>query len=96
MVNCYLPTGKQATCERTELMEYVFSFVATLGSVPVVICGDFQSPPEENPSIVAALLSDDWVDVYREQQLLHLTNPSRQPSRKLIGKMAIWALGRHA
>ena len=72
VINCYLPTGKAAATVRVELMDAIFSYAATLNSHPVVLCGDFQSSPKENPSIVSAMMSDDWVDVYREQPALNL------------------------
>ena len=68
VINCYLPTGAAASTQRAEIMDVLFTFAASLGPKPVVVCGDFQSPPSDNPSTVMALLSDDWFDVYHEQQ----------------------------
>ena len=69
IINCYLPTGAAACLQREEIMNALFTYVASLGSLPVVVCGDFQAPPSDNAATVAALLSDDWFDVYHEQQL---------------------------
>ena len=66
--NVYLPTGKGASADRNDLMDHIFSFAASLGNHPIVCCGDFQSPPESNASIVTSFIADEWFDVYAEQQ----------------------------
>ena len=66
--NLYLPTGAAAAAERNDLMDHVFNFAASLGRQPILLCGDFQSPPEANTSIVNSFIADEWFDVYAEQQ----------------------------
>ena len=66
--NVYLPTGKGASADRNDLMHHSFSFAASLGNHPIVCCGDSQSPPECNASIVTSFTADEWFDVKAEQQ----------------------------
>ena len=70
IINVYLPSGGQAMRSRGELMESIFCYAASLGSAPVMICGDFQSKPEDNSAILHAFITDEWFDVHAERQKL--------------------------
>ena len=70
VINVYLPSGGQAVRSRNELMESIFCYAASLGNVPVMICGDFQSKPEDNSAILHAFITDEWFDVHAERQKL--------------------------
>eukprot|EP00973_Karenia_brevis_P059709 8311786-Karenia_brevis.AAC.1 len=46
-----------------QLLVDVLEVAAELGSVPCVICGDFNVEPDMSPTIRNAVLTGRWVDV---------------------------------
>ena len=48
--------------ENNDLFEDILSFVAQFGSIPVLIAGDFQAPPDSYPAFAAALSFQSWHD----------------------------------
>ena len=66
--NVYLPSGPGSSKKRDVIMSHVFDFLTTVGNLPIVICGDFNSAPLQNPSIARACMTGEWVDVLFESQ----------------------------
>lgn len=68
VINCYLPSGPKHKLERREIMSRVFNFIASKGSGPTFIGGDFNDSPEKNESISQAIQSGDFCDVVFENR----------------------------
>ena len=67
LINCYLPSGSLERERRESLLRDILAYASTF-STPAILCGDFQSEPDQSQALSLAQMSGAWTDFYAEHR----------------------------